>query len=265
MLKTASCATRKTRSARFLSEQRPKPTKLGNSNRRLLLLPNLTRLAKLASWFGQDHLALDGQIKIDAISDVDELIAKFLRAVNDHYFPINTDFFSDDEDFSHPALQGTIPVRPKGFSNWHYDDPITLICLLANIEEDPHPAIDALEADYPQFDVPWEFCLSKIPAILDEMELDEPLNYLTDLINVAGRRSGTFFLDHTPEEYDFYESRGLSINWSPFNIEWLKADWKVAKPIHRRVWQLINWTMTDKDNRTTVLMELILKAWGRVS
>lgn len=265
MSATTSSPANQARSARFLSGQRPKPTKLGNNASRGVFLPSLTRLGQLASWFGQDHLALDGQIKIDQISDVDQLIKRFLQGVNDHYFPINFSFFSGDEGFSHPAIRGVIPVMPKGFDNWPYDDPITLLMLLAEMEENRYPCISTLENDYPQFDVPWDFTLSQIPHILDSMELDEPLSFLSDLIKMIRKRTGTFFLDHSPSEYDSYSSRGASINWSPSGIEWLKQDWKIAKPIHKRAWQLIGWTMTDEEERTKVLMELILEAWGEAN
>lgn len=265
MPKAGSGATDQTRSTRFLRGQRPKHTLRSKEGQRQASLPSLIRLAELVTLFSENDTFLHESIKIDVIYDVDDLISRFLKQVNDHYFPINTQFLSDGEEFYHPALQGVIPVRPRGFSNWHYDDPITLIMILASMEEDPHPALDALACDYPQFDeLPWNFKLSLIPLILDEMELEEPLGYLTDLINMATRRTGTFFLDHSLEEYDFYSERGASINWSSFNIEWLKNDWKRAKPIHQRVWKLIDWTMANQEKRTKVLMELIQKAWIEV-
>ncbi len=131
---------------------------------------------------------------------------------------------------------------------------------LAGLEEDPHPALDTLETDYPQFDIPWGFSLSHLLPVLDRAPLDGHLKFLPDLIRMVTRRTGSFFLDHSPQEYDFYSDYGGSIYWSKENVDWLKADWARAKPIHKRVWQLIDWAMADKRERTAVLMRIVLEA-----
>ena len=172
------------------------------------LLPNIIRLAQVASLFGLDDEFLTAKAKTDSPSSVDELIRQFLREVNDYHFPVFTDYWSDDETWQNPALGGALPVKPRGFNHWYYDDPITLFMALAGLEEDPHPALDILETDYPQFDIPWGFKLSHLLPALDRTPLDGSLKFLPDLIRMVTRRTGSFFLDHSPEEYDFYSDRG---------------------------------------------------------
>ena len=264
MLRIASRTTRKTRSARFLTPQRDK----GCSRAQFLplaLLPNLSRLAEVCKLFGLSYSFKLLANEIDSAQSVDQLISQFLEEVNDHHFPVNTEYWSDDETLRHPALQGRIPVRPKGFDSWHYDDPITLLMTLAGLEDDPCPALDALACDYPQLYIPLGFKLSDIPPVLTRMDLSEPLGELPDLIRMVTRRTGTFFLDHSPAEYDFYENRGAGIQWSAHNVSWLKADWEIAKPIHERAWKLINWTMTKQEERTAVLIQIILSAHERIT
>ncbi|MGB0383658.1 MAG: hypothetical protein ACPGWR_02450 [Ardenticatenaceae bacterium] len=248
--------------------QRPKQTPPASQNVRRLLLRNLIRVGELASLFngGNSFTFLLRPTQIDSCEEVDELIHLFLKGVNNNHFPVSAKYWSDDETLEHPALQGWIPVKPKGFDNWHYGSPIKLITILAGIEEDPDPALNALASDYPQFDkLPWTFKLSDLPPIIEKMDLTEPLCFLTDLIRMATRRTGTFFLDHSPAEFDFYQDRGGTINWSAENINWLKADWQLAKPIHERAWQLIDWTREKEEKRTKVLMEIILATHERIT
>ena len=77
---------------------------------------------------------------------------------------------------------------------------------------------------------------------------------------MAIKATGTFFLDNSADDFDYYESRGAGIEWSKENIAYLSADWQRAKPIYERAWQLINWTREDKEERTNFLMEIILEA-----
>ncbi len=259
MPRTTSSPLRETRSARFLIEPRPtgaKPTAFTP----LTLLPNLIRLAEVASMLGLDNSFLLHPAKINEASAIDKLISQFLHEVNDYHFPVQTDYWLDDETLQHPALQGWIPVKPKGFDSWHHDDPITLLMALAGLEYDPHPALDVLETEYSQFDIPWGFLLSNLPPILSRMDHCSPVSALPDLIRIATRRTGSFFLDYSAAEYDFYEDRGANIYWSSENVEWLKADWARAKPLHARAWELIGWVMEDQEKRTAVLMDLVLEA-----
>jgi len=53
--------------------------------------------------------------------------------------------------------------------------------------------------------------------------------------------------------------------WEAFNVQWLKADWGRAKPIHERVWELVQWAMTDQEKRTAVLMQLVLEAHEEIT
>ena len=258
MPKTTSGAPRGARSARFLAGK-PVVDYAPMQAEQIRLLPNIIRLAEVANLFGLDDSFLTAKTKTDSPSSVDELIRQFLREVNDYHFPVFTDYWSDDETWLSPALGSALPVKPRGFNHWYYDDPITLFMALAGLEEDPHPALDALETDYPQFEIPWGFKLSHLPPVLDRTPLDGNIEFLPDLIRMVTRRTGSFFLDHSPEEYDFYSDRGGSIYWSQENVDWLKADWARAKPIHKRVWQLIDWAMAGKE-RTAVLMQIVLEA-----
>ena len=63
---------------------------------------------------------------------------------------------------------------------------------LAGLEEDPDPALDALETDYPQFDIPLGFKLSDLAPVLATTGLSEPISALPDLIRMVTRRTGTF-------------------------------------------------------------------------
>lgn len=259
MPKTTSCTPGKARSVRFLASGRPagpKPIKFTP----LALLPNLIRLAEIANMFGLGNSFLTAKAKIDSVEAVDKLVRQFLHEVNDYHFPVQTDYWLDDETLQHPALQGWIPVKPKGFDSWHHDGPITLLMALAGLEYDPHPALDTLETEYPQFDIPWGFSLSNLLPILARMDHCSPVSALPDLIKIATRRTGSFFLDYSAAEYDFYEDRGANIYWSSENVEWLKADWARAKPLHARAWELIGWVMEDQEKRTAVLMDLVLEA-----
>ena len=56
---------------------------------------------------------------------------------------------------------------------------------LAGLEEDPDPALDALETDYPQFDIPWGFSLSNLAPVLARTALSEPISALPDLIRIV--------------------------------------------------------------------------------
>ncbi len=264
MPKPTSSAPFGARSARFLAGQRVatyKPIQV--SVRRLL--PNIIRLAQVASLLGLNDSFLTAKARISSAQAIDELIRQFLHEVNDHHFPVFTDYWSDDETLEHPALQGWIPVKPKGFNYWYYDDPITLFMALAGLEDDPDPALDCLASDYPQFDIPWGFKLSDLAEVLARTPLDGPIEALPDLILMVTRRTGCFLLDHSPQEYDFYSDRGGSIYWSKENVDWLKADWGRAKPIHKRAWQLIDWTMAAKQERTAVLMNLVLEAHEEIN
>lgn len=259
MPKPASGPTIGARSARFLAGQRVAGYAPIQAEQ-MRLLPNIIRLGRVASLFGLDEEFLTAKVKTDSPSSVDELIRQFLHEVNDHHFPLFTDYWSDDETWLSPAAEGALPVKPRGFNNWHYDDPITLFMALAGLEEDPHPALDTLETDYPWIEVPWGFKLSHLLPVLDRTPLDGHLKFLPSFIRMVTRRTGSFFLDHSPEEYDFYSDYGGSIYWSKENVDWLKADWARAKPIHKRVWQLIDWAMADKRERTAVLMRIVLEA-----
>ncbi len=129
MPKPASGPTIGARSARFLAGQRV-ATYTPMQAEQMRLLPNIIRLAQVASLFGLDDSFLTAKAKTDSPSSVDELIRQFLREVNDYHFPVFTDYWSDDDKIRHPALGGALPVKPRGFNHWDYDDPITLFMAL---------------------------------------------------------------------------------------------------------------------------------------
>ena len=119
--------------------------------------------------------------------------------------------------------------------------------------------------EYPQWaNKPLPFGFSRLPEIIEQMNLTEPLSFLPDLIKICASTTGSFFLDNSPANFEFYQERGAGIEWSKKNVAWLKADWERAKPIHERAWRLINWTREEKEERTAVLMEIILDAHGQL-
>jgi len=154
--------------------------------------PNLIRLAEIASLFRLDKEFLCSPALINSPKAVDEFIRGFFEEVNENHFPVNTNYWSDKRTLQHPALQDWIPVRPRGFDNWHYNDPITLFMTLADLEDDPEPALDCLACDYPQFDVPWGFRLSDLAMVLDRTPLTGPLAALPSFIRMITKRTGTF-------------------------------------------------------------------------
>ena len=141
------------------------------------------------------------------------------------------------------------------------EEPVQLITALAEIESGDEQALENFEMNYLESEgLPLPFRLSELPEIIKQMNLTEPFSFLPDLIKIAARRTGTFFLDNSADNFDFYQERGAGIEWSKENVTWLKADWERAKPIHERAWRLIDWTRKEKEERTAVLMEIILEA-----
>ena len=261
MLEPTSRPVIETRSARFLKPTRP--VSLRTVARIGILLPNMVRLAELIQLVFPDAKELEIPIQIDNPDMVHDLVCQFLEIVNTLYFPVKS--ISWHFGSLHPALQGRIPLKPLGFDNWssQEEDPVQLMTALADVESGSDQAIENLCLDYPEFkDLPLPFGFSRLPKLIEQMNLTEPLSFLPDLIKICASTTGSFFLDNSPANFEFYQERGAGIEWSKKNVAWLKADWERAKPIHERAWRLINWTREEKEDRTAVLMGIILEAHG---
>ncbi len=95
------------------------------------------------------------------------------------------------------------------------------------------------------------------------MELPEPLDGLSDLIQMLTHSTGNLWLD--VGEISLMEGGGYP-SWNKENVEWLTEEWQEAKPILDRVNSLLDWKQrisTNNDEKVVAVRDILLKAYHK--
>lgn len=88
-------------------------------------------------------------------------------------------------------------------------------------------------------------------------QLPPPLCYLAEAADYIANATGNPWLDFDIDVYyDCYYGEN-PIEWSPENVQALKAQYEAALVIDKRIGELMNWVAEDKDNRMQQILALI--------
>lgn len=201
------------------------------------------------------------------LEQVANQVETFLRQVNEHLFPVETEVDCCDPDYLEQFLS-LIHIQPAGFGyqdGQHYlgddedtpddyDEPIGFLLCLA------HEAPATVRAWYPDWDMPAAFNLALLIAPLRQMALPEPLSILPTVIEIVYEQSGNIWLDLS--EVFYYSGYHEPLVWEDkTTLEWLHSSWQEAQTILQTIGQLTCWMEQNPQEHLKEIMNLLLRTY----
>ena len=231
----------------------------------LLLADRLGELYEMVfpdhpEWLAEETAVWDDE---EAVSGAAE---RFLRRVS-LLFPVHDEIWDADIEVIEWRLY-EIPVLPMGFDHWyedweHFKEPVPYLLHLMHSREDEASAYrgDSFTDQYPHQLIPRYLEPHRLVETLSKMDLPDPVNGLSDLIDMLNQDTGNAWLDVS--EYALIEGGGYPL-WNAEDVIWLTEQWQLAKPIWERVERLLDWqngSPDEIDHKLTAVRDYLLAAY----